>query len=216
MRKLTAALVLTAMLASVGVAIAQSDGHEGHGYVPPPVGVRPAELSLVDAAGRPFTTANLQGRWTLVYFGYSRCRTACPIALPAIRDAAAALRAQGREAQAVFVDIDAAPQPLRLRSANQDGHQGHAHAGHAGDDMAALAREFPSVMFLTGRRGQVRGALEAFRVRTEHVPPRTQLGEQGHSINHTTLIYVMDPTGALAGYAYHDTSVEALAAIATR
>lgn len=36
---------------------------------------------LVDDAGQPFTPANLQGRWTLLFFGFTFCPDVCPTTL---------------------------------------------------------------------------------------------------------------------------------------
>lgn len=195
-------------------ARAQSGGgHDGHASAAPPLGALAGELTFRDVRGRPFSTASLRGGWTLVYFGYSRCRTACPVALPTLREAAVVLRGHGLDARAVFIDIEAQAQPLHVRTAASTEPEGHSHARRSEGAMTELARAFPSIAFLTGGRAEIRRAVEAFRVRAEHIPPRTQLGEQGHSINHTSLIYVLDPAGAIAGYVTHDVTPTALVAL---
>lgn len=200
-------LVSLAFLATPGAALAQHD--HGHPYSAPDPATLGGEFTLSDTAGGAFTQADLGSGWTLLYFGYGRCREACPIALPTLADAAADLRARGVPARAVFVDVETAPMPLRPRaSAASTGAQPeHAHPPEA---LAELARQFTDVTFLHGTRGQVRRALAAFRVRAEHVPARP--GETGHSINHTTAIYVVGPGGAVAGYLYHTVAPRDLAA----
>ncbi len=42
----------------------------------------------------------------------------------------------------------------------------------------------------------------------EHTPPRT--GERGHSINHSSLVYILDPRAKVAGYGYHTSTPEIL------
>jgi len=200
--------ILVLLLAPSSAAAQDHD----HPYVPPAPGVLGGAFSLHDQSGAEFTDANLRGRWTMLYFGYSRCRSACPVALPALAGASETLHERGVSARAVFVDIDAAPAPIRLRSeaAHDGGHQ------HAGDAIAPLADAFRNVTFLSGSRGQIRQALTAFRVRTEHVPARTDLGESGHSINHTTAIYVIGPDGVVVGYVYHTVAPGELAAYVER
>src|ERR1044071_2265498 len=36
---------------------------------------------LVDQNGKPFTDADLKGKWHLVFFGYTHCPDTCPTAL---------------------------------------------------------------------------------------------------------------------------------------
>ena len=189
-----------AALAVAGVASGQQhDAHTGssHAYVAPNPGDLGGAISLSTAAGGAFTNADLRGRWTMLYFGYARCRSACPVALPTLAAAADTLKQRGVSAQSVFVDIEAAAAPIQLRSQPAAHHEAHAHGVHA------VPQEFPGVTLLGGNRLQVRQALTAFRVRTDHMPPRTELGETGHSINHTTAIYIIDPSGAVVDIAYH-------------
>ncbi len=210
---LVAAFVLS--VCGFGAWAQTGAGHDSAGHVtaPPPLGALADEISLRDGQGRVFTNEDLHGRWSLVYFGYSRCRTACPIALPTIRDAAFALETRSLNARAVFIDIEAGPQPLHLRIAASAEPAGHAAHSGAEIAMAELARQFPSVAFLTGGRAQIRRAVQVFHVRSEHIPARTQLGEQGHSINHTALIYVLDPAGAIVAHVDHNVAPAALVAL---
>lgn len=182
-----------------GASAQQRDAHAGssHAYVAPNPGDLGGAISLRTASGGAFTNAELRGHWTMLYFGYARCRSACPIALPTLAAAADALKERGVSAQSVFVDIEAEPAPIQLRSQPASHHETPAHGAHA------APQEFPGVALLSGNRLQVRQALTAFRVRTDHMPPRTELGETGHSINHTTAIYIIDPSGAVVDIAYH-------------
>ena len=42
-------------------------------------------FSLLDEEGEPFTNADLEGRWTLVFFGYTFCPDICPLTMASIR-----------------------------------------------------------------------------------------------------------------------------------
>ena len=44
-------------------------------------------VNLVDHHKKPFTEANLQGKWTLLYIGYTHCPDICPITMAEINNA---------------------------------------------------------------------------------------------------------------------------------
>src|SRR5215469_8916597 len=63
-------------------------------------------FELVDQNGKTVTDADLKGKWSLVYFGYTHCPDACPTAL---NDIAIALDELGPHRDAirpVFVTVD--------------------------------------------------------------------------------------------------------------
>ena len=198
-----------------GGVVAASQGHDRHdGYAAP---LSPDQLGgayeFSDVKGRRITAADFKGRWTLLFFGYARCKSSCPIATPKIVKAARLLREQGVKAQAVFVDIEAPPLGIvRRASGTSSAINGHNH----GDmnriaAMRALASTYGGqLMVLTGTRGQLANAARAFMVAREHTPPRE--GEEGHSINHTSRIYFIAPDTKVAGYGYHDANSAELAA----
>jgi protein SCO1/2 len=65
-------------------------------------------FALEDTAGRPFTNANLEGRYSLVFFGYTFCPDICPLTLQVLAAARAEIAAKAPELapQVVFVSID--------------------------------------------------------------------------------------------------------------
>lgn len=182
--------------------------HSGHSYSLPDPATMGGEYTLRDSAGRTITSAGLKGRWNLFYFGYSRCTDTCPLALPTIVEAARRLNQSGLAARAVFVDIEPPAGTITPRNAgvasSQQGH--HANSTEA---FAAIVQRFgPSLLALTGSRNQLNAATVAFQVRREHTPPRPM--EKGHSINHTSFIYVVSPSGAVVGYHYHTATPDEL------
>jgi protein SCO1/2 len=65
-------------------------------------------FSLVDDAGKTFDNERLAGKWSFMFFGYTRCPDVCPTTL-AVLDAAMrkiAARDHARNAQVVFVSVD--------------------------------------------------------------------------------------------------------------
>src|SRR5690606_33154679 len=61
-------------------------------YLPQPLPLEP--FTLVDHEAQPFTPDRLEGRWTLLVFGYTHCPDVCPVTLAQVRDARALLEQQ--------------------------------------------------------------------------------------------------------------------------
>lgn len=184
------------------VAAAKEDHTSSHRYAPPDPDSLGGSFALRDLAGRTVTAEGLRGRWNIVYFGYSRCTDTCPVALPRITAAAQSLKSLGTPARAIFVDIEAPPGTITPRNpeiaVSSVGH--HPKAASAAKRISDAFG--PSLLVLSGSRSQLNAATVAFQVRREHIPARP--AEDGHSINHTSFIYLMSPDGRVAGYVYHD------------
>jgi protein SCO1/2 len=85
MSKSTWLLVLFALVAAAGgVWIAKRTSDQAPQltsgtWLPQPRAV--PDVSLVDQAGQPFTTQNLKGHPTLIFFGFTHCPDVCPTTL---------------------------------------------------------------------------------------------------------------------------------------
>jgi protein SCO1/2 len=177
-RPLLAAFLLAAVVFIGSGAFLAFELHEG------PRGVARSWLGheiggpfrLVDQDGKTVTDTELRGKWLLVYFGYTHCPDACPTALNNIaltlRDLAAPLRGEIRP---VFITID----PER--------------------DTPAVMKSYVAsfgapILALTGSAEAVARAARDYRVYYEKHP------EPGgdYSLDHSSLIYVMDPKGRFA------------------
>jgi protein SCO1 len=67
-----------------------------------------SDFSLIDQYGRVFGSANLRGRWSLLFFGYTNCPDFCPTTLTTLAAMQKSLRATGAELpQVIFVSVDA-------------------------------------------------------------------------------------------------------------
>jgi len=97
------------------------------------------EFSLVDHKGRPFTRTNLLDRWSMLYFGYTSCPDACPIALGVLAQVEMALgRHQdlARRFQGVFISVD--PERDRDKLGVYVGHFSERFVGATADDKSLL------------------------------------------------------------------------------
>ena len=194
------------------------DGHGMHAYKPPDVNTLGGAFELTEAsAGKAFTQDDLQGGWSLIYLGYMECLEACPIALKSMPVAVKDLKAAGIDARAVFIDINA---PRLDDMTGAMGHGAHdaaqnAPAGHGGHGAATMtgpevrrqaiakwSKQYdPGIVMLSGTRKQLMQAKRIFQTRVEQSMLPTQ--EAIHHLNHTTMIYVMNPAGKIVGLLYH-------------
>ena len=130
-------------------------------------------FKLIDQNGNTVTNTDLEGKWLLVYFGYTHCPDACPTALNSISLALSDLgAAQKQQVRPVFITID----PAR--------------------DTSQAMKQYVSafgapILALTGSDAAIRQAANEYRVYYAKHP------ESGgdYSMDHTSIIYVMDPKG---------------------
>ncbi len=133
-------------------------------------------FSLVDQNGRRMTEADLAGRPTLLFFGFTHCPEVCPTTLYEITGWMQTLGAQADRLNVMFVTVD----PER-------------------DDQPALAeyaKAFdPRIRMLTGTREAVDQMIRAYRAYARKVP----LEGGGYTMDHTATVYLLDAQGRFTG-----------------
>jgi len=137
-----------------------------------------ADFSLIDNQGRSFGAQNLRGHWSLMFFGYTNCPDYCPATLTTL----AALEKRLRTAknvtppQVIFVSVDAKRDtPARLNQfvPNFDP-----------EFIGLTAASQPAIESLAKKWG---------------VAVNIQYAADGNYIvDHSALIFVIDPSGDLA------------------
>ena len=147
-------------------------------------------FSLVDQEGRRRSEADFAGSYVLVYFGFTYCVEACPLALLAMTQALDRVAAAiADKVQPLFVTVD----PDR-------------------DDPAQiklyLSNFHPRFVGLTGTHAEIAAAAKAWRVVYE--PPRPA-ADGSYQVNHTTIVYLMGPDGAFLRHFDHLSSAEDMA-----
>jgi protein SCO1/2 len=145
------------------------------------------KFNLVDQNGKPFTDADLKGKWQLVFFGYTHCPDVCPTALNDLSLALDQLGNKEKEVGIVFISVD----PDR-------------------DTPAALKSYVESfggpIVALTGTASEVAQAAKDYKVfYAKH--PRT---DGGYDMDHSALIYVMDPQGRFKATFTPDDTADAI------
>jgi len=68
-----------------------------------------ADFSLIDQQGKVFGSADLRGRWSLLFFGYTNCPYFCPTTLTTLAAMQKRLRAAKAPVlpQVIFMSVDA-------------------------------------------------------------------------------------------------------------
>ena len=129
-------------------------------------------FQLVDQSGATVTEKNLQGKPSIIFFGFTHCPDICPTSLFEMSEI---LRAMGKDADRVnayFISVD----PER--------------------DNAAAMKDYlssfdPHLKGLTGDPEAIAKVLSAYRVYAKKVP----LKDGDYTMDHTALTYLMDRDG---------------------
>ena len=129
-------------------------------------------FQLVDQSGAAVTEKDLQGKPSIIFFGFTHCPDICPTSLFEMSEI---LRAMGKDADRVnayFISVD----PER--------------------DNAAAMKDYlssfdPHLKGLTGDPEAIAKVLSAYRVYAKKVP----LKDGDYTMDHTALTYLMDRDG---------------------
>lgn len=149
---------------------------------------------LTDQDGRAVDQTILNGKWTLVFFGFTFCPDYCPTTLAAIEATRKQMGADGEALQVVFISVDPERDTPRAMKdyLSSDG--------------------FPEgVIGLTGTSEQVRAAANAYRAFYEKVGTG-----DAYTMNHSLTVYLMGPDGRFRSAIAHDLAPDAAAAVIGR
>jgi protein SCO1/2 len=146
-------------------------------------------LELVNEQGQPQRLDRLQGKWTLVFFGYTFCPDICPTTLAELRQLQGMLSAAERERlRVVMVSVD----PHRDTPAQLKQYLGYFEAGFNG---------------LTGTPEQILQAANALGV--PFIPGDTS--RENYTVDHGGNLALIDPDGTQRGFIRAPLRVERLA-----
>jgi protein SCO1 len=138
-------------------------------------------FALTDHAGAPFTQERLQGKWSLLFFGYTFCPDICPITLATIRQFDQLLQQAEPEAaaqlQVAMVSVD----PQR-----DTADKLAAYMGYFSEDYVGATGQYIDI-FNLGRQ---------LNVAFGYTP--TENGE--YLVNHSGEIILINPNGEFHGF----------------
>lgn len=135
-----------------------------------------AEFRLLDQYGETFEQADMHGRWTVVFSGFTHCPDVCPVTLGLLR--AATQRLDGAPGfRTVLVTVD----PERDTPEELRDYLDWFDAGFIG---------------LTGAKVELDRLLDSLGMAHVRVP----LGNGEYTVDHTTALALIDPRARLIGY----------------
>lgn len=150
------------------------------------------EFELLDAAGKTVRWADINGRWQLVFFGFTHCPVACPTTIANASQALADPGLDGRDLRVLFISVD------------------------PGRDTPEVVRKYvenfgPRVTGLTGDSAGIASAAAAFGVFFEKMPA---MADGEYMVNHTATLFLLGPTDEIfETIPYGATAPEIVAAV---
>ena len=128
--------------------------------------------------GAPFTNSDLNGRWTLMFFGYTACPDICPITMNVLAEAKR--QAGGEFPQVVLVSVD----PER----------------DAIDMLGEYVRYFdPDFVGVTGKEQMIQALALQMSVVYMKMPGESG-NEDDYLIDHSSSVLLVNPEGQLAAF----------------
>lgn len=129
-------------------------------------------FQLTDQNGKTVTEQSLNGKPTLIFFGYTHCPDVCPTSLFELSEVLRALGGDADKINAYFISVD----PER--------------------DTPAVMKDYlssfdPHLEGLSGNPAETAKVLTAYRVYAKKVPTK----DGDYTMDHTALIYLMDRDG---------------------
>jgi len=147
-------------------------------------------FTLTDHTGRRVTDKDFRGQYMLVYFGFTFCPDVCPSGLQAISATLDQLGPKAEKITPVFISVD----PER----------------DTPEQLALYVSSFhPRLVGLTGSPEEIQSVAKAYRVYYNKVKDEKSTAE--YTIDHTSIIYLMDPKGEFVTHFTHATPVATMA-----
>jgi protein SCO1/2 len=147
-------------------------------------------FALTDQNGMLRTEKDFRGRYMLVFFGYTYCPDVCPTTLAVMADALERMHAGADKIVPVFITVDPKRDtPEKIK--------------------AYLASFGPRFVGLTGEAKDIAAVAKEYRVYYKEHP-----AENGaeYTVDHSGVVYLMDPNGAFVANYSLETAPEAMAA----
>lgn len=145
-----------------------------------------SDFELIDQNGELFSSDELKGKLSLIYFGFTSCPDICPTSLNKITKAVEILSENKIDIVPVFITID----PSRDTPAVLKEYLKHFH---------------PKFIGLTGDEKQIREVADKFKVYYAKAASEND-NDQDYMLDHSSFTYLMDKNGKYLKHFYLDSA----------
>ena len=147
-------------------------------------------FNLIDEAGQPVTQDSYEGKFKLVYFGFTYCPDVCPMQLEVVSHALDISKISPEWLTTLFITLD----PER----------------DTPEDMKIYTDNFhKSIIGLTGSLEQIQQAAKAYKVYFQKVADPETTG--GYTVDHSSIVFLMGPDNTYKQHFTHRDSAEDIA-----
>ena len=137
-----------------------------------------APFTLSDQDGKPFTNAQLQGHWSVLFAGFTHCPDVCPTTLALMKQLAQRVQPRGAPLGLVFLSVD----PERDTPAQLKTYVNYFS---------------PAIQGVSGARDQIDALCASLGLAYVKIPGASATD---YSVDHSAALVLIDPQGRVAGY----------------
>ncbi|QQX90184.1 SCO family protein [Gluconobacter sphaericus] len=148
--------------------------------------------TLIDMHGHPLAERQFQGRYTLIYFGYTHCIDVCPLTLATVTQALELMGKASHQIVPLFITVD----PSR----------------DTPEVVADYVSHFsPDIVGLTGTESQIQAVIKSFHVMARRRGSPADRMSSDYLMDHSSVLYLMDGDNRLVSVLPVDTSPQEIA-----
>lgn len=191
------AFVLAILLLAIGTFVLsdfinQKNSKPVHAAIYPNSQTLP-DFNLTDSNNQPFNKKRLQGQWSLVFFGYTRCPDVCPTELYMLANALKKIKIKNAKLpQVVFVSLDPKRDSANvLKKYTEHFHPNFIGVTGAQSKIDILAKKMGVIHEKTYEKNGQYVVIE-----NNNIPSEVQ---DSYLVNHSARIQIISPKGEIFG-----------------
>lgn len=140
------------------------------------------DFTLTSHEGKNVSNSDFNGKYRLIYFGFTNCPHICPTDMGVISESLYLLNPmQLEKIQPLFISIDPERDtPEKMKD--------------------FLTNFHPKILGLTGDRKIIDEVVEKYRIYAKKITPEESMDAMDYDMNHSTYIYLMDENGHYHSY----------------